>query len=591
MQNNKLITAASLLAAATLFHSTAAISAENDSTDPIIVTATRTAQTVDETLASVTVITRDDIEASHSNSVMELLQNRTVGIDVSRNGGPGSTTNVYLRGSESDHVLVLIDGVRVASLTTGTFNWASLSPDQIERIEVVRGPNSTLYGSEAIGGVIQIFTRKGKGMHASVTGGSYRTGNANIGAGGTLGQARVHINLSHEQADGFSSNNDTSSSYEDDNDGYRNDSITTGFSLPLSNSTNLGLNLFHSSGRNDYDSSGYVGAYAETSNSGGNLQLDWQTSDRWSQRFMLNTSQDSYKAHSKYPSTINTWRRGANWQNDVLLGENGLFTAGAEAQFDRATNEGKFSDETINRAGYLQYQWSGERFDLLLGGRRDNHSSYGTHDTGRLTLGSRIGEGRIYASYASAFKAPTFNELYYPGYGNADIKPEESISTELGYRIGGLQTSLYQTRVRNLIQSYPVTNVGRATLQGLEVEYRYNVGKWQLSHGLTVQRTKDEDTGDQLLRRAQKKMLFNASGPVSERARLGIEVNYTGPRMDYSSVELPSYTLLNLTGEYRLAKKWRLSGRIENLLDEDYQLANGYNTPGLSAYLTLAYQQ
>jgi len=592
MHNNAIMVAL-MLGTTTFIHTAQAENAE--STAPIIVTATRTAQTADETLASVTVITRQDIEASHSNNLMELLQSRTVGLDVSRNGGPGSTTSLYLRGGESDHVLVLIDGVRVGSVTTGSFNWAGISPDQIERIEIVRGPNSTLYGSEAIGGVVQIFTRKGDGLHASITGGSYRTGKASIGSGGRLGQGRFHINLGHEQDEGFSTTSPDSSRYEADHDGYRRSSASAGFSLPLGSSSELGLNLLHTRGRTDYDDSGYPEAYADTANSSGELHLNWQTTDSWSQRFIVNASRDRYESHDSWPADITTRRRGANWQNDLALGDASLLTLGIDLQQDKGEIAGSYDEQISNRAGYLQYQWNGERFDLLLGGRSDHHSEYDRHSTGRLTLGSRLGAGRIYAGYATAFKAPSFNELYYPFYGNPDIEPEESATAELGYRVGGFQASLYQTRVKNLIQSDPATwqavNVGKALLKGMELEYQHQIGQWQLDSALTLQKTEDEASGEPLLRRAEKKLLFTARGPVSANTTLGIEANYTGPRMDYGSVELASYTLINLTGDYRLAKRWTLSGRIENLLDEQYQLAAGYNTPGASAYLTVSYQQ
>lgn len=597
MHDNKMVNRASLLAAVALFYSMSAVSAANDSSNRIIVTATRTAQTVDDSLASVTVISREDIERSHSSTLMELLQSLTIGLDVSRNGGPGSKTSMFLRGTESDHVLVLIDGVRAASVTDGSFNWSNLSPDQVERIEIVRGPDSTLYGSDAIGGVIQIFTRKEQGLHAAITAGSFRTGKVNVGNGGQLGQAQVHINLSHEQDDGFSTTNDSSSNYEADNDGFRNDSITTGFTLPLGSHNKLGMNLFHSRGRSEYDDGSYANAYSDSVNSSGEMHLDWQTTEAWSQHFSINASQDTLTTHDSRASEIATHRRGANWQNDLVAGEEGLISLGLDAQQDSGKNTGTygFDDKVSNRAGYLQYQWNGERFDLVLGGRRDAHSEYGTHDTGRLSLGSRVGDGRIYVSYATAFKAPTFNELFYQYYGNLALKPEESVSTELGYSQGGFRTSLYRTSIKNLIQynmsTFLADNIGRAQIDGLELEYRKAVGQWQLRSAATLQKTEDRDSGDKLLRRADKKLQFSAHGPLNERSSIGIEATYTGPRLDYGDVWLNSYTLLNLSGEYRLARDWMVSGRIENLLDEDYQLVDGYNTAGLSAYLSLSYRQ
>ncbi|MCW9028196.1 MAG: TonB-dependent receptor [Kangiella sp.] len=578
---------------ALLLGSSTLIQAADEAISPLIVTATRTAQSADETLASVTVITREEIETSQANSLMELIQGRTVGLDISRNGGPGSNTSVYLRGSESDHVLVLIDGVRVASVTTGSFNWASIPAAQIERIEIVRGPNSTLYGSDAIGGVIQIFTRKAQGTQLSVGGGSYNTKKATVGNGGSLGNGNYHITLDHQQSDGFSTKIPTASNYEADNDAYKKDSVTAGLSLPLGTTTNLALNLFHSSARNEYDAS-TPDAYAVSRNSSADAALDWQTSEDWAQRFVLSSSEDFSESFDSWPSKITTRRSGLSWQNDISLNETTLLTFGAEAQRDNGENKDNFKEEVNNNALFGQSQWSGEQYDILVGLRSDKHSKYGSHSTGRLTLGSRLGNGRLFASHATAFKAPTFNELYYPFYGDPDTKPEESASSELGYRLGGFQASLFQTKVTNLIQSDPITwlvvNIGKATLEGLELEYNQQVGGWQLNSGLTLQKAEDDATGERLLRRAEKKLFFTANGPVSGHGTIGIEASYTGPRMDYGSVELTSYTLLNLTGEYRFSKQWSLSGRIENLLDEDYMLANGYNTPGASAYANINFK-
>ncbi|HEX9804010.1 MAG TPA: TonB-dependent receptor, partial [Gammaproteobacteria bacterium] len=199
-----------------------------------------------------------------------------------------------------------------------------------------------------------------------------------------------------------------------------------------------------------------------------------------------------------------------------------------------------------------------------------------------------------YASYGTAFKALTFLQRYYPGYGDPTLQPEESVTAELGYRLGGLQASLFDTRVDNLIEfTFPAgySNVSRARIRGAELEYGQAVGSWRLNGGLTLQKAEDEQSGDPLLRRAEKKLFFTANGPLTERSELGIEVNYTGPRSDRNTTELNAFTLLNLTGQYRLAREWSLRGRIENLLDEEYELAGGYNTPGASAYLTLSYQR
>ena len=558
-----------------------------ETTAPIIVTATRTAQTADETLASVTVIAREEIEQSQANSVVELIQNRTVGVDLTRNGGLGTNTSLLLRGTNSNHVLVLIDGVRVNSAIDGNFKWANLPLEQIERIEIVRGPRSTLYGSDAIGGVVQIFTRKTEGFHATVSGGSYSTWRTELGNGGAVGAGSYHFNVGYQESGGFSAAKPGTFGYEPDDDGYSNANLGAGISYPLGDSSKLSFNLLHSDGEVETD----AGSSTQRNDSGG-LSLDWTTSERWQQTFTLGHAEDHYETDSGYK--VHSLRDSVSWQHDVQMSDRDLVTLGADYVAENGESEGSYDENTYNGALFAQYQWSGERLDLLLGARGDQHSGFGRHNTGNITLGGKLGGGRLYVSYGSAFKAPTFLQRYYPGYGNPALEPEESATAELGYRIGALQASLFETHVENLIEfTYPAgyNNVSRAHIQGAELEYGRQIGHWQLNGGLTLQKAEDEDSGEQLLRRAEKKLFFTANGPLSSRTSAGIEVNYTGPRMDRGNVELVSYTLLNLTGEYRLARQWSVKGRIENLLDEDYELASGYNTPGASAYLTLSYQQ
>lgn len=580
MNNNHLTMAAFLLGVTTI------VSAA-ETTAPIIITATRTSQTTDETLASVTVIERKEIEQSQANSVVELIQSRTVGVDLSRNGGLGTNTSLLLRGTNSNHVLVLIDGVRANSAIDGEFKWANLPLEQIERIEIVRGPRSTLYGSDAIGGVVQIFTRKGEGFHASVSGGSYETRRTELGTGGTLGAGHYHLNAGYLESGGFSAKKPGSFGFEPDDDGYTNTNFGAGISYPLGGSGNAALNLMHSDGDVETD----TGSSTQRNDSA-TVALDYGFSDIWQQTLTLGHAEDHYETDSNY--TVHSLRDSISWQHDLQLGERNLVTVGADYVAENGESEGSYDENRYNGALFAQYQWSGERLDLLLGGRGDEHSGFGRYNTGNVTLGGRLGSGRLYVSYGTAFKAPTFLQRYYPVYGNPDLQPEESVTAEFGYRLGSLQASFYNTRVENLIDfTYPegYSNVSNARIKGAEVEYDHEVGTWRLNGGLTLQKTEDEESGDELLRRAEKKLFFAANGPLSTRTNLGIEVNYTGPRMDRGDVELASYTLINLTGEYRPAKQWSLKGRIENLMDEDYELASGYNTPGASAYLTLSYQQ
>jgi vitamin B12 transporter len=569
-----------LLGGATIIHAA-------ETAAPIIVTATRTAQTVDDALASVTVITRDEIEQSQANSVVELIQSRAVGVDLTRNGGLGTNTNLLLRGSNSNHVLVLIDGVRVNSAIDGGFKWANLPPGQIERIEIVRGPRSTLYGSDAIGGVVQIFTRKESGLHAALSGGSYDTWRTELGTSGALGAGRYHLNAGYLESGGFSAARPGAFGFEPDDDGYHNVNLGAGGSYPLGGSGELSLNVLHSSGEVETD----PGSSTQRNDSA-SLVLDWGFSDSWQQTLTMGHAADHYETDDGYK--VHSLRDTIDWQHDMQLSDRGLATLGAAYAAESGESEDSYFEYTYNRALFAQYQWRGRRLDLLLGARGDDHSGFGRHDTGNITLGGKLGGGRLYASYGTAFKAPTFLQRFYPDFGNPALQPEESVTTELGYRIGTLQASLFDTRVDNLIEfTFPegFSNLSRARIRGAELEYAHEVGNWRMNGGLTLQKAEDEESGEPLLRRAEKKLFFTAYGPLNDRANLGIEVSYTGPRMDRNDIELTSFALLNLSGEYRLAREWSLKGRIENLLDEEYELASGFNTPGASAYLTLSYQQ
>jgi vitamin B12 transporter len=572
-----------LLLGSGLLHAADAADAADETLSPIVVTATRTAQSADETLASVTVIDRREIEQSQASSVVELLQSRAVGIELTRNGGLGTNTSLLMRGTNSNHLLVLIDGVRVNSAIDGSFKWGNLPLEQIERIEVVRGPRSTLYGSDAIGGVVQLFTRKGEGFHALVGGGSYNTARAEIGTGGTLGAGSYHINAGYLKSDGFSAAKPGTWGYEPDDDGYRNTNLGAGINYPLGISGKLAVTLLHSNGDADTD----AGSSTQRNDSA-SMAVEWAGSERWQQNVTLGHAEDHYDTNSGY--IAHSLRDSLGWQHDLQLGDASLLTGGIEYVAENGENEGAYNEHSRNSALFAQYQWGGDHVDLLIGARSDEHSSLGRHNTGNITLGGHAGRGRLYASYGSAFNAPTFLQRYYPYGGNTALLPEESVTTELGYRLGTFTVNLFDTRIDNLINWDSVTsgfnNVNRARIQGLELEYGRQVGSWQLNGGLTLQKAEDVGSGEQLNRRAEKKLLFTASGPLDSHSHIGIETSYTGPRKD-GSAELLSYTLLNLTGEYRFTTRWSLSGRIENLLDEEYELASGYNTPGRSAYANI----
>ena len=572
----------------------------------IIVTATRTAETVDETLASVSVITRKDIEQSQAQDVTDLLRLQA-GIDISRNGGPGASTSLFLRGTNSNQTLILIDGVRASSATTGAFAWQHLNTSDIERIEIVRGPRAAQYGSDAIGGVIQIFTRNNKATRLRVMGGSYKTGLIEAGTGGG-DKIRYSLNATARNSEGFSRTNDSSSSYDPDKDGYRNQSLSGNVLFPVSDKTSLKLTGWYSNSNTEYDAYGGVYGISDNSNSTLDVRLKNQTTANWSQTLSAGLATDDSKNTSSSISRIKTRRWMADWQHDLLLNPDNLLSLGLDTYTDQADNVSvsggstRFDESITDNAAFAILQSTVHGNDISLSARVDDHELFGTNSTGQIAWARDVSQRlRLLASYGSAFRAPTINELYYPNYGNTRLKPEKSTTAELGLRYRPdsrqqLRINAYRTRITDMIQSvevarftYEATNIGKANIDGLELEHDLTLSAWTLQSRFTLQKAIDDSDKSDLLRRPRQKLSLQLRHQFNERSNFGAEWLYASERKDYGNVSLDAYSLVNLTGRYRMHKHTWLEARLENLFDADYQLVNGYNTPGISIYVGINY--
>ncbi len=573
--------------------------------DVVIVTANRMAQSADETLAAVTVITRKEIEQSQAQDVIDLLRLQT-GIDVTRYGGPGTGTSVFMRGTNSSHTLVLIDGVRASSATTGSFAWQHLSVSDIERIEIVRGPRAAQYGSDAIGGVIQIFTRKNKQLQLRAEGGSYNTRLFEAGIGGGS-KFKYSLNLSARDSDGFSATNDKNYSYDADDDGYRNRSLSGNIAVPFGDKTELSINGWYSGSENEYDQ-----GIQDNRNHTLNVRLSNQTMTNWNQTLSVGQARDDIKTTSAYPSRIKTDRVMADWQHDITLSQNHLLTAGLSTYTDKAINQNLSSNTTVfdksvrNNALFLILQSRLGSHDVNLSGRVDDHETYGTHKTGQIAWGYNATPAlRFTASYGTAFRAPTLNELYHPGFGgyysgNPQLKQENSRTSEIGSRYTiskaqQLRLTAYRTTIDGLI-SYQGTNrqainIAKARIDGLEVEHDYQRGLWSLLTRFTLQKAIDDSDKSDLVRRPRQKLSLQLQRKFSSDGNLGIEWLYASERLDGSAKDkrLDAYNLVNLSGRKEISKHLWLEGRVENLLDEDYELIYSYNTAGRSYYAGISY--
>jgi len=577
---------------------------------PIIVTPTRTAQTTNETLASVTIITRDDIEKQQATSVQDLL--RTVpGLDITNSGGAGKTTSIFMRGTQSDHVLVLIDGIKVGSATLGTTPFQHLPVSQIERIEIVRGPRSSLYGSEAIGGVIQIFTRKGNGEqrpYFSIGTGSFQTRSLSAGVSGGSDNSWYSINASSIDTDGFNACNGTASAgcwvaSEPDDDGYSNQSVSIQGGYRFTNDVELELHALQSDNETEFD-----GSFQNSSESLQQIigtRLRFSPTKIWHLNLAFGNSVDESDNffNGTFTGRFDTERETISWQNDLQLSPTNLLTLGVDYQDDKIDSDTNYNVTSRDNKGvFAQYLTSVSGNDIQLSARRDDNEQFGGYTTGGLSIGRNLGKSlRFSSSYASAFKAPTFNELYYPAFGNPDLDPEKATSFEISLsdQTGLWAVSIYDTEIENLIAFDSTTflpgNVSKAKIRGIESTLSTQIATWDINASLTLLDARDEsgdfNDGNLLPRRAEESLSLSADHQLDGYS-YGITLLAVGDRYNdlANNTLLESYTTVDLRMAYSLSKEVELQARVENLFDEDYETAELYNQPERSLYLTLRYQ-
>ena len=582
--------------------------------EPMVVTATRTAETADETLASVTVITRRDIERQQARSIQDVLRG-VPGISIANNGGPGKNTSLFLRGTESDHVLVLIDGVKTGSATSGTTPFQYIPIDQVERIEIVRGPRSSLYGSEAIGGVIQIFTRKGGGVFKpsfSVGGGSYNTYNVSAGISGGGDRGWFNVNVSTVDTAGFNACNgkplpDGAGCFttEPDKDGYNNLSGSLRGGYRFENGIEVDAYALRSENDTDYDGSFVNESDAVEQILG--VTFRYSLLDSWRLALTGGRSQDDSKNYKDglFKSRFNTERDTVSLQNDITVAKDHLLTLGADYQDDRIDSTTPYAVTSRNNKGlFFQYLGMIGAHEIQASLREDDNEQFDKRTTGGLAWGYPLsGKLRLTASYGTAFKAPTFNELYWPGYGNPDLRPEESRSLEVGLkgtsRGSNWSFNIYETHVDDLIAYDAATfapgNVDEVYIRGLEAAVTAQVAGWTLATNLTLlkpeNRSAGSNKGNILPRRAEQSLRFDADRSFG-RYSLGATFLAEGRRYDElaNTRRLDSYATVDLRAGYRVSERWLLQGRIENLFDEQYETAAFYNQPDRSLFVTVRYQ-
>lgn len=584
-----------------------AATAPADQLDEIVITATRNETPLQRLTVPVLVIERAEIEQSQAQDIADLLDHRA-GIEIARNGGPGQPASIFMRGAESNHTAVLIDGVRINPGTIGGAALQNVLPESIERIEVVKGARSALYGTDAIGGVINLITRAGnaRGATASVSAGRYDTQQFAMDGGMQLGEtAGLGGNLAFRRSDGFAPQVNSNQPR-----GYDNHSANLHWQWQPGEALGLSAQAWRAAGNSEY--LGY-----DPSFNFGPLDQDYRNSvyaagvdyRPGNLRWRLNLSQaDDFIDQNQGGDFAHTRRRTADGQLGWRLAGSHQLSIGivAAREDTKADSFGtRFDVDTDVVMTYVQDQLQLGASDLLLALGRVDHETFGTHDSWNAEYGLSFGRGwHFTAAAGTAFHAPDSTDRF--GYGgNPDLQPERSRQYELGLRWTGhgqqAQLQAFENRIDDLILfmlvdpltfTYRGENFERARIRGLEGSYQWRSGPWQLDGNATLQDPRNLTSGEPLLRRARRHYDLR----VQHDARallLAVELSYSGARYDSSFpslLRLPGYALLNASAAWQISPRWKLQLRLDNALDRAYTLVNGYNTPRRSVTISTRYQ-
>ncbi len=589
------------------------------------ITANRRPQSSDEPLSAVTIISKQDIEKYQATRLEDVLR-RVPGINIKNDGGAGKLTSIFLRGTNPSHVLVLVDGIKVGSATAGTTAFEHFPISQIERIEIVRGSRSSLYGAEAIGGVIHIVTQKGRGkikseftlgygsnntqnISASVSGGDHKNWfRLSAGKGKTDG-----INVQDSYPD-FSTPFPYSQIVEGDDDGYERNNLSLNVGHNFKNGSTVQLSALDAKGTTHYD-----GGFQNKTNfheSVVSAKATINLNDRAKVRANIGYSLDDLDSFKDAtPTTVFTTKRNtASLLADIDLNKNNSLTIGTDWQDAKVSGSTSFLvDSRQNKAVFVSYQGVVANHKMEASLRNDDNEQFGNYSTGSVAVGHGFKNGmRVTASYATAFKAPTFNDLYYfnpldPSYvSNPNLEPESSKTFEVG--LSGKKSArmnwgvrVFKTNIDDLIAySFDpiaavgtVENVNKVVIKGLELEVGKKFSNWGLNANLTLLDSKNDsgfDEGKSLVYRP-KQMGSLDIGRQLGKLNLGATLHAESKRFTDSgnTSSLAGYATLDLRVNYQASKNWAIGVKVGNVLDKNYQTNKGYNQDGLNGLLTVSY--
>jgi len=552
-----------------------------------VISANRDAQARSESSAASSVFTRADIDRLQPSSVADLLQ-RVPGVQITRSGGLGSTVGLYIRGTKSAQSLVLIDGQRVGSASAGGSPLEYLSIEQIERVEVLRGSRSAIYGSDAIGGVIHIITRRASGdgltPRVRVGYGTHNTWERSVGLSGGNQDTRFSLNASADETGGIN-RSFASNAPDNDRDAYRNNAFSASLNHRFNDEIEAGFSVLDQRGESEYDF-GWGGQYPyadfQVSSYSGFLAV--QANDIWKTRLELGHSENRSAERfddTQGSSPFNTYRDTLAWLNTLELGNGHSLIMGADSYEDTLhSNTAYDQDSRWNHGLIVQHNFRGERFATELGLRHDKNEQFGSANTfsGALTYALDDANDLIF-SYAEGFRAPTFNDLYWPGGGNPSLNPESSKSYEVQWRSQlaehtRLETSIYRIELRDAIAGWPAKNVDQARINGFEASLQQALFGWQTQLGLSLVDPRDRETGQVLSRRAKRTLNLDVDRQFGD---FSFGASWLAVSRSYDDAanrrEIAGNGVLNLRSAWQATQEVSLGLKVENVFDKAYSRA------------------
>ena len=611
--------------AATALCFTATSLVADDNVETIVVTGTRIPTNISESLSAVSVLQRADIERYQASDIFQLLS-RIPSVSFTRNGGRGSSTSMSLRGNQSDHSMFLIDGVRIGSATSGGAALASLNMATVERIEIIRGPKSNLYGADAIGGVVNIITRKTSdpsvfNLQASFGSNDTTETTAVAGLNGDRYSFTAAVNVLDTSG---IDNTESTDGVHGDEDAHRKNSLALNYQYQLADNVLWKLVYNRNETESEYDNNCSVGSWPNSSSvdcyifSSGQVDslstaIELEVSDQWHTSFQVGRTNDEALegadnvdlSTTNNGGEFNTQKTEATWVNNLFLREDNTLTLGVDYLRDEVSGSTEYDEiSRDNKAVFAQYQVQLGAVDTNFGLRNDDNEQFGSFTTASFLAGVDLSDNlRLIGSFSEGFKAPTFNDLYFPGFGTPTFEPEQSENYEIGLNatLGNtyLTVAVFNNQLENLIQynsaTFQTDQTAEVEISGFEFSVDTEVVGWALSLAGSVIDPENKGNGKVLRRRAEQSMSFDADYGF-DNLTVGFTVRSESHRFDdvANTVKLGGYTTSAIRASYRINDEWAVKAKIDNLTDKEYVTASSfslgnYRSVGREAMITIAY--